>query len=141
MMPTTQATGQPTPVPLPLTPGDARRELKALLAGTPWCRMADSVVLAVHEALTNADRHGGGVVRVHASVEGDSLVIEVCDRGCGFEMPATSRAGTAPADLLAEHGRGVWLINQIATRAETGRDNGDFWLRMWFGSPGARARR
>jgi len=146
-MQTTPTTGKPAPVPLPLTPGDARRALKALLKGTRWCCEADSVVLAVHEALTNANRHGGGALRLDASIEGDALVVVVCDRGPGFEIPATGGTGPTPApgsgsvDPLAENGRGLWLIRQIASEAEVGRDGDDFCLRMRFESPGGRARR
>jgi len=115
--------------------------LKVLLAGTRWCRESDSVVLAVHEALINADRHGGGVVRAHAVVDGASLVVVVCDRGPGFEIPETMAAPTTSSDPFAENGRGLWLIRQIASRAETGRDCGDFCLRMRFDPPGPPARR
>jgi anti-sigma regulatory factor (Ser/Thr protein kinase) len=134
-----RATGQPAPVTLPLAPSDARRELKALLAGTRWCREADSVVLAVHEAIVNADRHGGGAVRVDASVKGDALEVEVCDRGPGFEIPSADRTGTvSSADPFAEDGRGLWLICRIASRAETGWSGSDFCLRMRFEPPGVR---
>ncbi len=115
---------------LPVTPGDARRELKAILAGTRWGRHADAVVLAVHEALTNADRHGGGVLRVAATLDRGALVVTVCDRGLGFEL-----AGRVAAEPLAEHGRGLHLMSQIATRVETGRDDGDFCLHLRFDPP------
>ena len=129
-MPTTRATGQPAHHSLPVTPGDARRELEAILRGTRWCRHADAVVLAVHEALTNADRHGGGVVRVEAFVQQGALVVVVCDRGDGFEI-----ADQKAADPLAEHGRGLCLMSQIASRVEAGRDDGDFCLRLRFDPP------
>ncbi|HVF14226.1 MAG TPA: ATP-binding protein [Acidimicrobiales bacterium] len=141
-MPTTRASGAQTPVTLPLAPADARRELRTLLTGTRWCPHVDSVVLAVHEALVNADRHGGGAVRLDASVEGDALVIEVCDRGPGFEFPPPAdQVVTETSDPFSEHGRGVWLIRQIASRAETDRRGDDFCLRMRFDPPGVRTRR
>ncbi len=134
-MATTRATGQPAPVPLPLTPKAAREALEVFLADSRWCRETDLVVLAVHEALINADRHGGGVSQIHASVEGGALVIVVCDRGAGFEMPTGIGAPTTAADPFAENGRGVWLIRQIASDAETRRDGADFCLRMRFDPP------
>jgi anti-sigma regulatory factor (Ser/Thr protein kinase) len=136
-----RATGQPAPVTLPLLPSDARRELKALLAGTRWCREADSVALAVHEAIVNAERHGGGAVRVDASIQGDALEVAVCDRGPGFEIPGSDRQPTGTADPFAEDGRGLWLICRIASQAETGWNDGDFCLRMRFDPPGGSARR
>ncbi|HVF14987.1 MAG TPA: ATP-binding protein [Acidimicrobiales bacterium] len=141
-MPTTRASGEHTPVILPLAPADARRELRILLAGTRWCPQVDSVVLAVHEALVNADRHGGGAVRLDVCIHGDALVIEVCDRGPGFEFPTPAdQVVTETSDPFSEHGRGVWLICQIASRAETDRRGDNFCLRMQFDPPGGRTRR
>jgi anti-sigma regulatory factor (Ser/Thr protein kinase) len=108
-----------------------------MLTGGRWCRHVDLVVLAVHEALTNADRHGGGVSQVHACVDRGALVITVCDRGPGFEIPpAPVPDDTADdADPLAEDGRGLWLIRQIASRVEADRKDGDFCLRLRFDPP------
>ena len=98
------------------------------------------MVLAVHEALVNANRHGGGAVRLRASIDGDSLVVDVCDRGSGFELPPADRPPSADDDPFAENGRGLWLICRIASRAETGWDDGDFCLRMRFDTTGGRTR-
>ncbi len=87
-------------------------------------------MLAVHEALTNADRHGGGVLRVEAAIIGGALVVTVCDRGGGFEL-----SGRSASDPLAEHGRGLHLMCQIATVVDTGRDDGDFCLYLRFDPP------
>jgi len=132
-----RTTGQPAPHPLPVTPGEARQELKTLLTGSRWCRHIDAVVLAVHEALTNAERHGGGVVRVHASVDHGALVVEVTDRGDGFDLPSELDADEASAEVdpFAEHGRGLHLMNEIATKVEADRDDGDFCLRLRFDPP------
>ncbi len=101
-----------------------------MLTGSRWCRHIDAVVLAVHEALTNAERHGGGVVRVHAAVEDGTLVVEVRDHGGGFDL----REALAD-DPMAENGRGLCLMRQIATRLETERDGPDFCLRLRFDPP------
>ena len=109
-----------------------------MLTGSRWCRHIDSVVLAVHEALINAERHGGGVVRVHAAVDHGALVVEVCDRGDGFDLPTALDAdtnGAGAADPYAEHGRGLHLMSEIATRVEADRDDGDFCLRLRFDPP------
>jgi anti-sigma regulatory factor (Ser/Thr protein kinase) len=134
-MPTTRATGQPATVPLPLAAGEARQALKALLTGTRWCRQSDSVVLAVHEALTNAERHGGGALRVYAWVDQGVLVVAVCDRGPGFRLPPAACESVPGADPFAEHGRGLCLMAQIASRVEAGTDDGDFCLRLRFDPP------
>ena len=131
----TRTTDHPAPVPLPVTPRGARRELKSLLDDYEWPGDVDAVMLAVHEAMINAAHHGGGIVRVEACLDHDALAILVCDRGPGFVFPASSRAGTSPADPLAEGGRGLWLICQIASWAEAHREGTDFCLRLRFDPP------
>ena len=101
-------------VSLPLGPRDARRALQSILDENDWHGDVDAVVLAVHEAMVNAESHGQGLARVAASVDGEDLLVEVCDTGSGLPggWPAT------PPDPLSERGRGLWLISQIACRVE-----------------------
>lgn len=101
-----------------------------MLTGTRWSRHIDAVVLAVHEALTNAANHGGGIVGVHASVDGGALVVEVRDRGPGFDLRAE-----VIADPFAEHGRGLCLMRRMATVVEAERVGRDFCLRLRFDPP------
>jgi anti-sigma regulatory factor (Ser/Thr protein kinase) len=89
-------------------------------------------VLAVHEAITNADIHGGGVVRVQVGVEGGALIVRVCDRGPGFDV--TGRR-PVPYDEFAEGGRGLCLIQQVASRVEGRRDGDEFCLHLRFEPP------
>ncbi|MEA2704989.1 MAG: serine/threonine-protein kinase RsbW [Actinomycetota bacterium] len=116
-------------IPLPLSPRDARRALKSVLSENDWRGDIDGVVLAVHEALVNAESHGQGLSRVAASVDGDELVVDVCDAGAGFVggWPAST-----PPDPLAERGRGLWLIDQIARRVEVHQGPSGVCLRLRF---------
>ncbi|MFP5319426.1 MAG: ATP-binding protein [Acidimicrobiia bacterium] len=91
-------------------PARARRELQALLARERWPGDVDAAVLAVHEALTNAIEHGGGVRWVRAAVEGAVLEVEVCDAGSGFAVGGWR----TPPDPMSERGRGLWLISRLA---------------------------
>ncbi|MEU7554826.1 ATP-binding protein [Streptomyces sp. NPDC044571] len=93
--------------------------------------------VALSEACANAVEHGGPVAdtgsggesvpeacaayRVTAYLDGDCCRIEVTDSGPGF--PAATVAGhrpapaapATPADTAAkEHGRGLWLIEELA---------------------------
>ncbi len=116
-------------VSLPLAPRDARRALQSILADNDWHGDIDSVVLAVHEAIINAESHGQGLSRVAASVQGDDLLVEVCDAGTGF------RGGwpvATPPDPLSERGRGLWLISQIARRVEVHQGPTGACLRLRF---------
>lgn len=99
------------PVALSTTPGVARRQVAELLSGAGWAAEAvDDAVLAVHEALVNALRHGGGVRRAAAGFDEGSLVVKVWDQGSGFEMPGS----IAMPDRLAERGRGLFLMRRLA---------------------------
>ncbi|MEV0153824.1 ATP-binding protein [Micromonospora sp. NPDC050686] len=68
----------------------------------------DDFVLAVHELVTNAVRHGGGSGRLELRQVDDVLVCEVSDHG--------TAADTLPVDLPPSHvpgGRGLWLAHQL----------------------------
>ena len=97
----------------PPQPATARRELARLLADARWNGDVDGVVLAVHEAMVNAQRHGGGVTRATAGFEGR--------QGRRRDRPTAARASSsrspAMADITAERGRGLFLIRQLAADA------------------------
>lgn len=117
------------PVALSPTPARARHELQSLLKSAQWPGDVDSVVLAVHEALMNSHRHAGGATSACAGVRGSSLVVEVRDAGPGFDI---ERHASRQPDPLAESGRGLWLICQIAANWDVARENGETCLRLEF---------
>lgn len=102
-------------VTLSVHPGTARRQVEALLRDDRWPGDAGGVVLAVHEALVNARRHGGGARRAEAFLDGSGLVVTVCDRGPDFDPRPFLRRSPPPK---AERGRGVWLMSRLATTYE-----------------------
>jgi anti-sigma regulatory factor (Ser/Thr protein kinase) len=111
-------------------PAQARRELEALLESTDWPGEIDGIVLAVHEALINSQRHAGGATSAVAAVQDASaLVVEVRDEGPGFHVD--EHVGRLP-DPLAERGRGLWLITQIAAGWEVQRHGRETCLRLRF---------
>ena len=118
----------PRPLELPSQPAAARRELAGLLADADWSGDADGAILAVHEAMVNAHRHGGGVVRATACFEGQALVVQITDRGEGFEVPQSPGVG----DLAAERGRGLFLIRHLASEARVVRDGPEVQLILTF---------
>jgi len=105
------------PVELPPHPAAARRRLAKVLWDAGWDGDTDAVLLAVHEAMVNAQRHGGGVTRAAAAVDGRTAVVEVADRGRGFDLPSSP----AMPDASAETGRGLYLITQLADAANVER--------------------
>ncbi len=120
------------PIALPLEPSAARRRIRSFLTAEDWEGDTDDVVLAAHEALVNARRHGGAALRADMSLDRSSLVVRVWDAGPGFDLAALIRR---PPDPTAERGRGLWLINRVTTACEVGRDHDGVFLVMRFDRP------
>lgn len=116
------------PVELSPLPAVARRELARLLADASWDGDVDGVILAVHEAMVNSHRHGGGVTGATAGFEGENVVVEIADRGAGFELPGAH----GRADLASERGRGLFLIRYLAADARVVRSGHDVRLVLRF---------
>ena len=110
----------------------ARHQLAAMLVEQGWPGDVDSVVLAVHEAIINAQLHGGGLSWLAARLDGPTLEVEVCDRGPIFDIPPR-RADPNP---YAESGRGLWIIWQVASRCELRHDGTSVCLTLRFDSRG-----
>ena len=114
------ASGLAQPIALSLRPAHARRQVEELLRRERWQGEIDGVVLALHEALVNAQRHAGGIRRAEAAFDGSSLVVSVWDRGPGFDP--SSYVNHSP-DPMAEQGRGLWLISRLTTTWDVRRDD------------------
>ncbi len=117
-----------TPTPLSLRPARARQQLEDLLAERRWRGDVDAVVLAMHEALINAQRHAGGAVAAEAFVDGSTVTVEVFDRGPGFRLPRRPE----PPDPLAERGRGLWLMCRVSSHCEVRREGDETCVRLRF---------
>jgi anti-sigma regulatory factor (Ser/Thr protein kinase) len=116
------------PVELPPQPTAARRELSRLLGDARWEGDTDAVVLAVHEAMVNAQRHAGGVTHAEARFDGQALVVEVADRGAGFQLPTR----TGVPDVDAERGRGLFLIQELTEDVRVVRAGPEVCLQLRF---------
>ena len=68
-------------------------------------------VVAVHELVTNAVRHGGGRGRLLLRRDGDTLICDVADDGHGFTAGVPARGGPPAADTPG--GRGILLARQL----------------------------
>jgi serine/threonine-protein kinase RsbW len=77
--------------------------------------------LALTEACTNSVRHayenGDGMVEIVYELHADRLVVEVCDRGAGFERPQAG-GRMLSADELSEGGLGIAIIEALADEFE-----------------------
>ena len=81
--------------------------------------VADEVIsdveVALTEAATNVLKHAGAGEEyvVSAGIDGDHCVIEIVDRGNGFDGSA---AGHADAEPGAEQGRGIQLMRALVDK-------------------------
>ncbi len=79
--------------------------------------------VALTEALSNAILRGNArdsakSVRVRAAVSAVRVVIEVADEGVGFDLETSLRDPTTPERLLAEDGRGLFLMLRLMDQVE-----------------------
>jgi serine/threonine-protein kinase RsbW len=86
----------------------------------------DEISLAVTEAVSNAIRHGSpageaDTVELGVQVEDPRLIITIRDHGGPFTPPKPSLPD--PADF-AEHGRGLFLMQQLMDEVQFSRDDG-----------------
>ena len=79
---------------------------------------AADVVLAVHEAMSNAVRHSGVAadIEIELTFQGDDVLARVTDRGCGFDV--ASFDPEQPPDPLQAAGRGLYLISRLMDELE-----------------------
>lgn len=77
----------------------------------------DAIELSLQEALANAVVHGAKedpskIVECVVACDDDGVLIIVRDPGEGFD-PGTIPACTVGQNLYSNHGRGIFLINQL----------------------------
>lgn len=77
---------------------------------------ATRIELALREALANAIRHGNGplsadVVLLEIQITEEKLIIQVSDRGHGFDHALLLDAGFGE-NVLRTHGRGVFAMRE-----------------------------
>jgi PAS domain S-box-containing protein len=86
--------------------------------------LVDDVVLCIEEACTNAIRHSQASepMEVSLALRDGSLIADVRDRGCGFDVSAFDPQATP--DLMADGGRGLFLMASIMDGLELQLDQG-----------------
>ncbi|MEU7017243.1 ATP-binding protein [Streptomyces sp. NPDC046385] len=106
-LPTEPSDFQTAFLPAPQRVKDIRQATAAFLrrSGVPQ-ETADDVVLVVSELVTNAVRHGQGEISLRALASNGRVAITVSTQGSG-------RAVVREADLDAESGRGMFLVDAL----------------------------
>ncbi len=110
----------------------ARAWVRELLAGHVAGAALDDVQLLLCEVVTNAVAHStsgraaGGQVTIWVACASRAVHVEVADAGSATSAPV---AGIAAAD--SDGGRGLWLVDMIAT-AWGSRHDGEMGRTVWF---------
>ncbi|HXE75832.1 MAG TPA: ATP-binding protein [Candidatus Xenobia bacterium] len=101
----------------------------SLLSGAPCGDALQAVELALHEALANAVVHGNHndpakAVRLCLAVrEGCGIEVVVKDVGAGFDRDQLP-SPVAEGNLLASHGRGIFLMKHLMDEVDFRFDGG-----------------
>jgi anti-sigma regulatory factor (Ser/Thr protein kinase) len=75
---------------------------------------AMEVVLAVHELMANAIRHGAGKGRLRVWQANGALYCRIDDEG----GPGLAGQGTSPESYPVRPGHGLWVVRQVADQME-----------------------
>ncbi|MCP9212310.1 ATP-binding protein [Streptomyces sp. NEAU-Y11] len=86
----------------------------------------DAAVLVVGELAANAARHGRSRMTVRLTLTPDALRLVVSDHGL---LPRPRRPHLVPVSDPDEHGRGIALVETLASRVETRRHDNGHWVR------------
>ena len=109
--------------------GRARRwlgqALPRLVGRRSQGHLQDDTELLLSELVTNAVVHAGGVTAVRLGIVDETLRVTVCDHAAA---PPVTR--TAEPD--ADHGRGLALVEAIATRWGVDRDQPAVGKCVWL---------
>lgn len=99
---------------------------RACEASRLLCDVTDDLVLAVHEVAANSVVHaeGGGVLRIWD--EPGALALEVSDHGLIHDP----LVGRTPLDMTSEHGRGIWMANQLCDLVQVRSGAGGTQVRL-----------
>lgn len=87
-----------------------RAEVSDLASRNGFPERASDLVLALDEAIANAQEHGEAPIGVEAWVDG-RIVVEVSDVGTGFDRAEVWSAH--PPTPYGQRGRGLWIIRQL----------------------------
>lgn len=69
-----------------------------------------SAELIFGELAANVAQHAPGLIQLALEPRDGAAVLHIIDRGAGYAMQANA------ADLLTEHGRGLWLIQRLGAK-------------------------
>jgi anti-sigma regulatory factor (Ser/Thr protein kinase) len=124
--------GEPVADLLDPTLSEARLAVRAADHGRVPLTEVDDLVVAVSEAVANAQRHGRGPVRLRLWNGAERIVATVTDAGAGPKDPF---AGLLPASDGANGGLGLWIAHQSCNHIALDRHADGFTIRLTAGNP------
>ncbi|GGN48876.1 anti-sigma regulatory factor [Streptomyces albiflavescens] len=115
----------------------ARRALAAYArrSGMPEQRTYD-MVAAVHEALVNAVRFGGGGGVLRLRSDPDYVICEIVDHGAHNSAVPVRFPGQLPPDARSVSGHGLWVLRQLSDLVAEEIGPTGSTVRMYFRRPG-----
>jgi anti-sigma regulatory factor (Ser/Thr protein kinase) len=105
------------------------RELGA--AGVPDERALDMLVVA-NEVARNAFEYGGGVAGLRTGQVDGRFVLEVVDRGAGFDDPLAGYVAPRTTEPGEPGPAGLWVARQLAWRVENFQSPDGHTVRVWL---------
>ena len=128
-----------TPRAVTFTRGESVAARLAVAEYARRCGIAEDrardMVAAVHEAVVNAVRFGGGGGVLRLFSDSDWVVCEVADSGGGRTAPSlrgTGFLGHVPPDPHAPKGHGLWVVRQLSDLVTEDFDGEGAVLRLHF---------
>jgi anti-sigma regulatory factor (Ser/Thr protein kinase) len=106
-------------------PALARRAMREFMAGAEASDQADTAELLASELVTNAVVHGCGSVTMRMEYDSTGLAVTVRDDEPNLPV-------VPPQDPLALHGRGLHLIQALASAWGVEPDGGGPGKGVWF---------
>ena len=103
------------------TAAEARRRVGEAVAPVLGRERVEVVQLVTSELVANALEHGRAPRSLALHLGEGQVTIAVADGGDG---PADRLAGWLEPDPLVEHGRGLWIVNQLAVELRSSRGAG-----------------
>ncbi|MFD3313407.1 anti-sigma factor RsbA family regulatory protein [Streptomyces sp. NPDC058694] len=97
-------------------------------------QLTQDMVAAVHEAVVNSVRHGGGRGVLRLRSDSDHVICEISDTGTTAVPPPIPPPfpGHLPPDPRAANGHGMWVVRQLSDLATETLDPSGSVVRLYF---------
>ncbi|WP_328847031.1 sensor histidine kinase [Streptomyces sp. NBC_00258] len=95
-------------------------------------QLTHDMVTAVHEAVVNSMRHGGGQGVLRLRSDSAYVICEISDTGTPTAPPPPQFPGHLPPDPRAASGHGMWVVRQLSDLTTQTLDPAGSVVRLYF---------